>query len=72
MQYCDLIRHVFTSRHYEAEASTRDRSVREMRMGPHHIKHRFEFRGGVSFPAVVASNVLAQNALLSRLMEKSA
>ncbi len=34
---------------YEAEPSTRDMSVREMRrMGPRHIKHRFQFLGGVT------------------------
>ena len=34
---------------YEAEPSTRDMSVRELRrMGPHHINHRFKFRGGVT------------------------
>ena len=34
---------------YEAKPSTRDMSVRELRrMGPHHINHRFKFRGGVT------------------------
>jgi hypothetical protein len=38
---------------YEAEPSTRDMSVRELRRtGPHYINHRFKFRGGV--PAIVA------------------
>jgi hypothetical protein len=51
---------------YEAEPSTRDMSVRELRrMGPHHIKHRFPFRGGVA--AIVAKYLQMKTALFAAM-----
>ena len=55
---------------YEAEPSTRDMSVRELRrMGPHHINHRFKFRGGVT--AIVAKylHLAPDNEIVQRLKQ---
>lgn len=54
---------------YEREPSTRDRSVREMRLGPHHIRHRFGFVGAISFQDVMRRN-LAAKPPLARLIAR--
>ena len=58
------------SKVYEPLPSTREMSVREMRFGPRHIKHRFPFKGGVSIADIIASNVSQGNALLTMLTNR--
>ena len=54
---------------YEAEPSTRDMSVRELRrMGPHHINHRFKFRGGVT--AIVAKYLQMKTAFFAAMRSR--
>jgi hypothetical protein len=55
---------------YEPVATTRDRSVREMRCGPHHIRHRFEFKGGITVNDLMRLNLSRPNPLLARLRER--
>lgn len=62
---------VFRARCYEPVPSIRDRSVRELALGPHHIRHRFEFEGGVGLSYILQNNISKNNTLLARLKEKS-
>lgn len=67
MTLSEIVSKAITQGYYEPELSTRDRSAREMQYGPHHIRHRFKFRGGVKWFQV---NVARNNALLERLKRK--
>ncbi len=65
----ELIGRTLSSDHtvYEREPSTRDRSVREMRLGPHRIRHRFPVRGGLAVRDLIIESLMASNSLLARL-----
>ena len=54
----------------EPTATTRDRSVREMELGPHHIRHRFPFPGSISLADLIRSKKIQNDALLGRLRAK--
>lgn len=56
---------------WEPVATSRDRSVRELKYGPHHIRHRFSFKGGISGAEMLALNVTNKNALYTRLKRRS-
>lgn len=68
--FTDVIISAMNDKYYERTATTRDRSVREMKLGPHHIRHRFPFRGGINFAGIMASNIERSNPLLERLMAR--
>lgn len=68
--FSDTIAHTLRARVYEPVASTRDRSVREMQLGPHHIRHRFEFKGGVDRRVALYAGLAAPNPLLLRMKAK--
>lgn len=55
-------------KHYEPVKSTRDRSVREMKLGPHHIRHRFEFDGAIGMDDLIMENVTSANSLMQKLL----
>jgi len=61
----------FKIKRFEAIPSTRDRSVREMKFGPHRITHRFGIKGGMSFSQVLAENIMQNNALFERLKKRN-
>lgn len=63
----EVIRATMTCGVFESEPSTRDRSVREMTLGPHHIWHRFPVPGGITGAQLMARNVSRSNPLLARL-----
>lgn len=63
----DFIVSAFRGATLEKEPSTRDRSVREMKLGPHRIRHRFPFKGGVSGSDLIIDNILKSNALWEKL-----
>lgn len=63
----NLIHTTLHDKYFEPVASTRDRSVREMKFGPHHIRHRFEFKGAISAARMFSVNIAKNNALFERL-----
>lgn len=67
--FSDLITKTFSPGRtvYEREPSTRDRSVREMKLGPHHIAHRFPIPGGLSAADMLRRSIMSSNALMERL-----
>lgn len=65
--YGHIVHRTITGKHYEKEKSTRDRSVRELVLGPHHIYHRFEHKDFISGSYLLADNLSRYNILLARL-----
>lgn len=59
--------------HYEPVPSTRLRSVRELKLGPEQIRHRFPFKGCVSMSVgqLVARSVMQRNPLMGALQARS-
>lgn len=58
MTFTDAIIKGLRGKFWEPEISTRDRSVREMKYGPHRIMHRFPIKGGLTFSqAMIADDV---------------
>lgn len=70
--FSDIVTSTFRDKHYEPDKSTRDRSVREMHLGPHHIRHRFEFAGAIGMADILAENIAARNPLFDMLRKKAA
>lgn len=56
---------------YERVPSTRDRSVRELKYGPHHIHHRFPIKDGITATDILALNISQHNSFLERLRSKN-
>lgn len=67
MTFDEIVVKTLRDKHFEPEPSTRDRSVREMSLGPHHIWHRFTFPGAIPLSRILAANIKQNNALLERL-----
>lgn len=65
----DMMIQVFSAKWYEPEASTRDMSVKELSL-PHYIKHRFPFKGGITFGQVMQGDMSKNNVLYRQLKEK--
>jgi hypothetical protein len=63
----DMIIASLKGKTYEASESTRDRSVREMKLGPHHINHRFPIRGGIGIGEITQLAISARNPLFEAL-----
>lgn len=68
--FSEIIARTLTATWYEPTESTRDRSVREMKLGPHHIRHRFPFKGGITGGDIIAMNIAKTNPLLEMLKNR--
>jgi len=69
--FSELVVNTLRGAFYEKNASTRDRSVREMKLGPHHIRHRFPFKGGVTMNDIIMAQMASHNSLLDRIKQLS-